>query len=109
MYEIERNHHFTDLERNIESLKQINYPVRVDFAHKYNEVQQKVVALRNLSGPFFDIELRTHGYTLPKQNVLDLKNLNFPVYEIDREHKYAEIQRNLVEIKNLCGPVRGIF
>merc|ERR1719260_33280 len=88
----------------------MTYPVRegVDYAHKFNEVQQKVVSLRYLTGPFFDIESRGHNFRQNPYNVTDLKNLNYPVYEIDREHKYAEIHKNLIEIKNLCGPVYSI-
>ena len=54
VYEIEREHHYTDLGRQLESLKQMNYPVRegVEFSHQFNEIQRKVVSLRNLTGPF---------------------------------------------------------
>ena len=34
--------------------------------------------------------------------------MNYPIYDIPREHKFNEIQKNLVEIKNLRGPVYDI-
>ena len=81
VYEIEREHLFPDLGRQLDSLKQMTYPVRegVEFSHQFNEVQKKVVSLRNLTGPFFDIESRSHGFILPNQNVTDLKDLKYPV------------------------------
>ena len=34
--------------------------------------------------------------------------MNYPIYDIPREHRFSEIQKNLVEIKNLRGPVYDI-
>lgn len=52
IYDIEREHSFMDLGRKVDSLKSMNYPVRegVDYSHNFNQVQEKVVQLRNLTG-----------------------------------------------------------
>ena len=51
-YDLERDHHFVDLGQKLEKLKEMTYPVRgnVDFSHHFNEVQHKVIAVRNLTG-----------------------------------------------------------
>ena len=58
LLEIEREHHFLDFGRQMESLKQMNYPIRegVNYSNKFNEVQEKVVTIKNLTGPVLDIE-----------------------------------------------------
>lgn len=52
VFDLEREHHFMDLGQKLEKLKEMSYPVRsnVDYSHHFNEVQQKVVAVRNLTG-----------------------------------------------------------
>lgn len=51
-YDIVREHSFVDLGRKVEVLKELTYPVRegVDCSHHFNEIQEKVVSLRNLTG-----------------------------------------------------------
>ena len=34
--------------------------------------------------------------------------MNYPVYDIEREHKFAVINKNLIDLKNLIGPVYSI-
>ena len=52
LYEIAREHNFIDLGQKLGTLKLMSYPVRenVDFSHHFNEIQQKVIAVRNLTG-----------------------------------------------------------
>ena len=52
LYDIEREHSFVDLGKKVESLRGMNYPVRegVDYSHHFNQVQQRVVNLKNLTG-----------------------------------------------------------
>jgi hypothetical protein len=52
IYDIEREHHFVNLGQKLESLKEMSYPVRenVDYSHHFNEIQNKVVVLRSLTG-----------------------------------------------------------
>ena len=53
--QIEREHGFVDLGKKLESLKDMTYPVRegVDYNHQFNQIQNKVVSLRNLSGKHY--------------------------------------------------------
>jgi hypothetical protein len=50
----------------------------------------------------FDIE-RGHAYQEIEKHIMELKNLNYPVLSIERDHKYSEIQANIQDLKTLSG------
>jgi hypothetical protein len=50
----------------------------------------------------FNIE-RGHAYQEIEKHIMELKNLNYPVFSIDRDHKYSEIQANIQDLKSLSG------
>ena len=71
-----RDHCFQDLGSNIESLKEMNYPVRegVDTSHHFNVVQEKIVNLRNLTGRIYNF---TAHFLKGLFNNFQLRNADF--------------------------------
>ena len=94
-----QDHHSGQI-RNMNK-KQMNHPARggVNNAHKLNGVQQKAVSLRKSKGQVFDIEAHSHDFDQIKKSFVDIQMLNHPVYEIDGEHKFNEIPKNLFDSK----------
>ena len=46
---------------------------------------------------------RDHAYQQIEKHVMELKNLNYPVFSIDRDHKFSQIQANIQDLKTLAG------
>ena len=67
LYDLEREHHFVDLGQKLEKVKEMSYPVRanVDHSHQFNELQHKVIAVRNLTGRANDVHLVKEFYQKP--------------------------------------------
>ena len=47
VYQVDRKHQFTEILKNLDTLKQQNYPVRggVDIKQNFNEIEKKVTNL----------------------------------------------------------------
>ena len=58
--------------------------------------------------PIFEIE-RDHHFAEIEKHLATLKDLQGPVYEIDREHHCNEIAKHVSGIQNLVGPVYDVF
>ena len=58
VYSIDRQHQFSEILKGLDTLKQMNYPVResVDFRHHFNEIQDKVDAIKDLVGPVYNVD-----------------------------------------------------
>ncbi len=61
-----------------------------------------MICLTLSSYPVYNID-RGHAYSEIEKHIMELKNLNYPVFSIDRDHKYSEIQANIQDLKNLTG------
>jgi hypothetical protein len=61
-----------------------------------------MLPVNRISYPVYNIE-RVHAFKEIEKHVIELKNLNYPIFSIDREHKYSEIQTNIRDLKNLSG------
>ena len=70
VYHIDRQHHYAEIDKQMQTIKQMNYPIResVEVNHNFNEIADKVNALKDLTGP---------------------------CYNIDREHKFGEFEINV--------------
>ena len=52
VFNIEHQNLFNEIQKNLDTLKQMNLPVRenVDYKHHFNEIERKMESLRDLQG-----------------------------------------------------------
>ena len=75
--------------------------------HKYAEIKENIVELKNLQGPVYAME-RAHQYDGQMDKVEHERALNGPVYEIFRQHNFGEIEKQLTDLRTLTGPCYDI-
>ena len=68
------------------------------------EVSARVKSLRDLEGPVFNIE-RAHHFAEIEKGIDKMKSLTGPMYEIERKHNYSEIEKRCEKLEKLEGPV----
>merc|ERR1712061_359322 len=83
--QIEREHHFTQIEQHMEDLKTLKGPIYdpLGVKHHFCEIEKHIESLKNLQGPVYDGNIeRTHKYHERDHIKPDLKELNGPLYDM---------------------------
>ena len=107
-YEVEREHHFTDLLGHVEDLQTLHGPVfAIDNKHCYEDRPHKNDLAKQLMGPVLQIN-REHHFQAIEQHMEDLKTLKGPIYGRDHKeyaHHFNEIEKHIESLKSFQGPV----
>ena len=107
-------HHFSQIEEHLESLKSLTAPVynREGGKSLFNAILARVESLKPLQGPVYGFGEVGHKYVGGQDYVYnygatgpDQKTLHGPKYDIDNEHEFSEIFKNVEQLKELVGPV----
>jgi hypothetical protein len=106
VYDIERKHMYTEIDKKIEALKSLQSPAYEGIQREHNyfgSLETKIAMLRDLTSPIYDIE-REHHFVNLGQKLDNLKEMSYPVREnVDYSHHFNEIQNKIVVLRNLTG------
>ena len=72
-----------------------------------NYVFPSFSSLRNLQGPIYDIK-RDHRFAEVVSCLNEIKDLKGPVYNIENNHHFNIIEKNVQDLRKLNGPVYNI-
>ena len=116
MYNIERGHHFNEIQKHLVKIKELRGPVYdpVEFRHHYDTIQALGEKLLNLqvretsywsSDEFDNKQLINYCEFCATVSLVYYQG---PIYEIDRQHNYQDLGPLVDKIKALQGPVYNI-
>ena len=70
-------------------------------------MEKALYDLKNLQGPVYNIE-RNHNFAEIDKQIVDLKSLSYPVFNIEHEHKFQDLVKDVATLKEMSYPVRGV-
>ena len=96
-------HHYSEMVRNVESIKNLNGPIfEIDRKHCFQELIKHTEKIEKLMGPVFDVEHK-HNCTEIITNAEVLKEMHHPVLNCDHKglnHKKKSIFLEIIFLNN---------
>ena len=106
----DREHHFREITKHVNSLKTLVGPIFIDEPHKYGEIPSKDGGVKEIHGPIYiDGNAKHHYSEQPKPSELQAKTLKGPIYiNDDYKHHFSQLEQHLDSVKSLKGPVYDV-